>query len=107
MRIESFTDTNASSSAIATQIAADPIPPCKIGGVADGRNEDKDKDQDVENRAVVDALPNCAMATIPATRTRVTARPATTKPGKARFQGNGMGGGAAASRRTASMTETA
>ena len=46
-------------------------------------------------------------AQLPLTRTSTSAQPATTRPGRARFQGNGIGGGAAASRRTASMTETA
>src|SRR5208282_391910 len=66
IRIESFTDTNATSSASTVQLAADSIPPCKMSGIRDG------KDKDVENCAVVDALPNCAMATTPATRTRTS-----------------------------------
>ena len=95
-RIESFTDTNVITSAIPVQIAADSIPPWKMGGIPDGKDPD--------NWAAVGALPNCTTA---ATRTTGSARPAITKPGSARFHGNGIGGGAAAPRRTASMTETA
>src|ERR1700682_210611 len=96
-RIESFTDTNATSNASTVQIAADPMPPWKIGGGTGG--------MDMESCGVV-ALPNCATAAITLTRISTSAKPATTRPGSARFQGNGIGGGAAASRRTASMTET-
>ncbi len=88
-RIESFTDTNVASSAIAVQIAADSIPPWKMAGITVG------KDKDVENCAPADVLPNCTMATIPATRTTASARPPATRPGRARFHGNGIGGGAA------------
>jgi hypothetical protein len=35
-RIESLTDTNATSNASTVQIAADPMPPWKIGGGTDG-----------------------------------------------------------------------
>src|SRR5208337_4943499 len=98
-RIESFTDTNVITSAIPVQIAADSIRPWKTGGIPDGKA--------MENCAVVAVLPNCTIATIPATRTTASARPPATRPGRARFHGNGIGGGAAASRRTASMTETA
>src|SRR6266446_10839545 len=91
-RIESFTDTNATSNASTVQIAADPMPPWNIGGGTGG--------MDMESCGVV-ALPNCAMATSPPTRISSSAKPATTRPGRARFHGNGIGGGAAASRRTA------
>src|SRR6267143_4652012 len=97
-RIESFTDTNATSSASTVQIAADPMPSWKIGGGRDG--------MDMESCGVV-VLPNCAMAATPLIRISTSAKPATTRPGRARFHGNGIGGGAAASRRTASMTEMA
>src|SRR6266446_5933396 len=97
-RIESFTDTNATSNASTVQIAADPMPPWNIGGGTGG--------MDIESCGVV-ALPNCAMVTSPPTRISASAKPATSRPGRARFHGNGIGGGAAASRRTASMTETA
>src|SRR5208282_4999835 len=63
--------------------------------------------KDMEKCALVDALINCAMATTTVTKTSASTNPPTTRPGRARFQGNGIGGGAAASYRTASMTETA
>src|ERR1700722_5723718 len=42
---------------------------------------------------------------LPAMKTDTSARPAAHSPGRARFHGNGIGGGAAALRRTASMTD--
>src|SRR5712692_3380089 len=86
-RIESFTDTNVISSASMVQIAADFMPPLKIGGIADGT--------DMESCGVV-ALPNCAMAAIMLIRISTSAKPATTRPGRARFHGNGIGDGAVA-----------
>src|ERR1035438_10024175 len=61
----------------------------------------------VENRGAIDVVANRALATTPAMRINISAQAAANKPGRARFHGNGMGAGATASRRTASMTEAA
>ena len=101
--MESFTDTNVTSSASTVQLAAlsrfrcNPNP--KMGVSTDGK--------DIERCAVADALIDCTMATTTVMKTSASTNPPTTRPGRARFQGNGIGGGAAAWRRTASMTETA
>src|SRR6202795_2223671 len=97
-RMESFTDTNVTSSASTVQTAADSMPPLKMGGISGGAG--------VESCGIA-PLPSRAIATTPPPRTPASTSPPTTRPGKARFHGNGIGGGAAASRRTASMTETA
>ncbi len=98
-RIESFTETSASSTASTVQIAAASTPPLNMGGNADGKG--------MEKCAVVASFPDCTRAKMPATKTSPNTKPPTTRPAIALFQGNGIGGGAAASRRTASMTETA
>src|SRR5258708_18421859 len=46
------------------------------------------------------------MAAQHAIRNRISPKPATTRPGRARLHENGIGGGAGASHRTASMTQT-
>src|ERR1700690_1790790 len=62
---------------------------------------------DVENCGEIDVVANRALAATPAMRINISAQAAANKPGRARFHGNGIGGGATASRRTASMTEAA
>src|SRR5277367_2096503 len=100
--IETFTDTNAVTNASTIQVAADSIPPCNN----DGPNNDGPKDAlgEAESARGTDNVPACAVTST--TTIATSTAPATTKPGKTRFQGNGIGGGATASRRTASITET-
>src|ERR1035438_6005245 len=96
-RMESLTETNAMIRASAVQPTVELAVPCQLS-------------QGIEEGTVAplnEILPRaaCRSAAIPTTTASTSAKVATTMPGKARFHGNGMGGGAEASRCTASMTE--
>src|SRR5580658_445582 len=100
--MESFVDMNATSSASTLQPAALPRSRCNPCNPRMGANNDG---KDAENCADADDLITCATAATSVTKTITSTNPPATMTGRARFQGNGIGGGAAASRRTASMTE--
>src|ERR1700733_12354416 len=97
--MESFTEAKAASKAAAVQATSVPTGPCACRVRNDHAN--------VASCGASASRLGLAMAATPAITTDASTMPASSKTGRARFQGKGMGGGAEASLRTASMTEAA
>src|SRR5271170_3302203 len=74
-RMESFTDIHATSKDSAVQIAADSIPPPKMGGIEPA----------VPGICGSVAWPDCVEAINPTTKTSTSAQQAAARPGIARF----------------------
>src|ERR1700678_494020 len=97
--MESFTEIKATSNADTIHFVADSMPPLRPSCPSDVGM--------VETCGIVDVFGKYTTTATTAIRARRNTKHPTIMPGRARFHGNGIGGGAAASRRTASMTATA
>ncbi len=95
--MESFTEAKAASKAAAVQAKSVPTAACVCSVTVDHN--------DVAISGVAAPRLTLKIVSTAAITTDTSIMPASSKTGRARFHGNGMGGGADASLRTASITE--